>query len=68
LTATLYSQNHTLNVKDVSPTNPEIGGDTTATLGLKSGETASVEIWIATANRNIDHYEINLSVFGTPPP
>ena len=67
VTATLYSQNRTINGKDVSPTNPEIGADTTATLGLTSGATASVEIWIATANRNIDHYKINLSVFGTPP-
>ncbi|MGD0202550.1 MAG: hypothetical protein ABSC20_01420 [Candidatus Bathyarchaeia archaeon] len=67
LTATLYSQNVTIKAKDVSPTNPEVGPYLTAFLGLNSGETASVEVWIATSNRNIDHYEINLSVFGIPP-
>jgi hypothetical protein len=68
LTATLYSQNGTINAKDVSPTNPEVDmPNPTAIIGLNSGATASVEVWMATANRNIDHYEINLSVFGTPP-
>ena len=67
VTATLYSQNVTIKAKDVSPTNPEVGPYLTAFLGLNSGETASVEVWIATSNRNIDHYEINLSVFGIPP-
>ena len=67
LTATLYSQNVTINAKDVSPTNPEVGPYLTAFLGLSSGDTASVEVWMATTNRNIDHYEINLSVYGTPP-
>ncbi len=67
LTATLYSQNVTINAKDVSPTNPEVGPFLTAFVGLSSRETASVEVWLATDNRNIDHYEINLSVFGTPP-
>ncbi len=67
LTATLNSQSGTVNATDVSPTNagaPPIG----AFLGLNSGETASVEIWMATSNRNIDRYEINLSVFGIAPP
>ena len=67
LTATLNSQNGIVNAKDVSPTNtgfPPIG----AFLGLNSGETASVEIWLATSNRNIVSYELNLSVFGIAPP
>ncbi len=68
VTAALYSQNVTINMKDVSPTDPQVGGFLTAFIVLSSGETASVEIWLATGNRNIDHYEINLSVFGTPPP
>jgi hypothetical protein len=68
LTATLYSKNVTINAKDVSPTNPEVGPFLAAFLGLNSGTTASVEIWMATANRNIDRYEINLSVFGIAPP
>ena len=67
LTATLYSQNVTIKAKDVSPTNPQVGPFLTAFVGLNSGETASVEVWMATANRNIDHYEINLDVFGIPP-
>jgi hypothetical protein len=68
VTATLHSQNRTINVKDVSPTDPQIGGFLTAFAGLSSGETASVEIWLSTANRNIDNYTINLDVFGFPPP
>jgi hypothetical protein len=67
LTATLYSQNVTINAKDVSPTDPQVGGFLTASLGLNSGETASVEVWMSTANRNIDNYKINLDVFGIPP-
>ena len=67
LTATLYSQNVTIKAKDVSPTNPQVGPFLTAFVGLNSGETASVEIWMATANRNVDHYEINLDVFGIAP-
>jgi hypothetical protein len=67
LTATLYSKNVTIKAKDVSPTNPEVGPFLTAFVGLNSGDTASVEVWMATANRNIDHYEINLDVFGIPP-
>jgi hypothetical protein len=66
LKATLYSQNRTINANDVSPTNPHIGG-LAANLGLTSGETGSVEVWMSTANRNIDNYTINLDVFGTPP-
>ena len=68
VTATLYSQNRTINAKDVSPTDPQIGGFLTAFAGLSSGETAPVEIWLATGNRNIDLYKINLSVYGNPPP
>jgi len=67
LTATLYSQNVTIKAKDVSPTNPQVGPFLTAFVGLNSGETASVEIWMATANRNVNHYEINLDVFGIAP-
>src|SRR5208283_2724444 len=67
LTATLYSQNGTVKATDVSPTNADVP-PTGAFLGLNSGETASVEVWMATSNRNIDHYEINLSVFGIAPP
>jgi hypothetical protein len=68
VTATLYSQNRTINAKDVSPTDPHIGSFLTAYLGLTSGTTASVEIWLSTANRNIGNYTINLDVFGIPPP
>jgi hypothetical protein len=67
LNFTLYSQNGIVNATDVSPTNagvPPIG----AFIGLSSGETASVEVWLATSNRNIDLYEINLSVYGIAPP
>ena len=67
VTATLYSQNVTINAKDVSPTDPQVGGFLTAYLGLHSGETASVEVWLSTANRNIGNYTINLDVFGIPP-
>ncbi len=67
LTATLYTQNSTIKANDVSPTNPFVGPFLTAYIGLNSGETGSVEIWMSTANRNINHYELNLDVFGTPP-
>ena len=67
VTATLYSQNRTVNAKDVSPSDPQVGPFLTAYLGLKSGSTASIEICLATANRNIDNYTINLDVFGFPP-
>ena len=67
LTATLNSQSGTVNATDVSPTNAGIP-PTGAFLSLNSGETASVEIWMATSNRNIDRYEIDLSVFGIAPP
>jgi len=68
VTATLYSQNRTISGKDVSPTDAHIGAFPTAFLGLNSGATASVAIWISTANRNIDNYTFNLDIFGTPPP
>jgi hypothetical protein len=67
VTATLYSQNRAINAKDVSPTDPQVGPFLTAYLGLTSGATASVAIWLSTTNRNIDNYTINLDVFGIPP-
>ena len=67
VTATLYSQNNgTITAKDVSPTNPQVAF-LNAYIGLNSGATSSVEIWLSTSNRNINHYEINLDVFGIPP-
>ena len=67
-TATLYSQNRTITAKEVSSTNDYSGAFPTAFLGLASGATASVAIWMSTTNRNVDNYTISLDVFGTPPP
>jgi len=69
LTATLYSsQNVTIKATDVSPTNPQVGPFFSAFVGLNSGVTASVEIWLSTASRNVENYTFNLDVFGIPPP
>jgi len=67
LNVTLYSQNGIVGATDVSPTDAGVP-PTGAFIGLSSGETASVEVWLATSNRNIDLYEINLSVYGIAPP
>jgi hypothetical protein len=58
LTAKLYVKNTPIQSEDVtSPGSAPLG---VSQIGLGSGDTYVVEIDMATSNRNVDNYTINL--------
>jgi hypothetical protein len=67
LTAKLYNKNAQITATDVTmPGAPPLG---VPQIGLDSGETYTMEIDMATSNRNIDNYSVDLvAIAGYPIP
>lgn len=64
LTAQLYDKDDELNTTNVSVSDFSLTGTSGTGLVLSSGQTAPVNIYMATSQTNINKYEINLYFLG----
>jgi hypothetical protein len=64
LTAQLYDKDGELNATNVSVSDFSLTSASGTGLVLSSGQTASVNIYLATSQTNINKYEVNLNFLG----